>query len=82
MVGHHRPRHVTGQQVGRALDPVERSTDSRRDDLRQQRLADAWDVLDQQVTARQQARGGHLGGLALTGDDPVDGIHDVAPELT
>ena len=80
MVGHHRAGHVAGQEIGGALDAVERAADRGRDDLRQQRLADPRDVLDQQVAARQQAGGGHLGDLALAGDDTIDGIDDVAPE--
>ena len=81
VVGHHRAGHVARKEVGGALDPMERPADRGRHHLRQQRLADARDVLDQQVAARQEARGGDLGDLALAGDDPLDGAHDVAREL-
>ena len=80
VVGHHRAGHVARQEIGCALDPVERAADGGRDDLRQQGLADTRDVLDQQVAARQQAGGRHLGHLALAGNDTIDGIDDVAPE--
>ena len=54
LIEHVAAEHVGGHQVGRALKPSERDTDGRSERARQGRLADARDVLEQQVPARQE----------------------------
>ena len=44
-----------GQQVGRELDPAPRAVDGPGDGLGQRRLADAGDVLDEEVPLGEQA---------------------------
>ena len=50
--------HVGRQQVARELDARVLEAERRRERLGERRLADAGDVLDQQVAAREQAREG------------------------
>ena len=63
---------VARQQVWRELDPPDRGVDGAGEGLGEHRLADAGDVLDEQVPLGEQHgdRGAHDVGLAL--DDGVD----------
>ena len=54
------------------MDPVEGAADRSGEDLGEQRLADAGDVLDQQVASAEQGGDAHFDDLVLAGDD---GIH-------
>ena len=71
-VPHRHAEHVGRQEVGRELDAVPGAGDRAGDRLRERRLADARDVLDEEVTLGEQAeeREAHLVGLAL--DDALD----------
>ena len=62
---------VRWQEVRRALDAPERASDRGGKRPRQHGLAGAWQVLQQHVTACDQARGGDPDDLALADDDPV-----------
>ena len=57
--------HVGRQEVARELDARVLEAERRRQRLRQRRLADAGDVLDQQVAAREQAGQRERSGSSL-----------------
>ena len=61
--------HVGGQEVARELDARVLEAERRRERLRERRLADARDVLDQQVAAREQAGEREAQRLVLADDD-------------
>ena len=62
---------VGGQEVGRELDAAERAAAGAGEAAREHRLADAGDVLDQQVAAAHQDHHGKLHLGALADDDPL-----------
>ena len=64
--------HIGRQEVARELDARVLEAERRRERLRERRLADAGDVLDQQVTAGEQAREREPQRLALADDDAVE----------
>ena len=71
VVGAH-PGHVAGQQVRRELHPAHGAVDGPRQRLGQHGLADAGDVLDEQVPLREQDGEGQPDHVGL----PVDhGLH-------
>jgi hypothetical protein len=57
--------HVRWQQVARKLDAMEGTADGPRQGPRQRRLADARDILDQEVAAREQGDHGVADGARL-----------------
>ena len=63
---------VGRQQVGRELDPAHRRVDAARQRLAEHRLADARDVLEQQVALGQQHDERRRDDLALALDDVLD----------
>ena len=71
-VEHRDAEHVGGQQVARELDPRVLEPEDRGQRLRQRRLADARDVLDQQVPAREQARERQPQRLGLADEDAAE----------
>ena len=64
--------HVARQHVRGELNALERAVEGTRERLRQRRLADAGNVLDQQVAARQQRRQRQLDHVVLALDDVRD----------
>ena len=64
--------HVGRQEVARELDARVLEAERRRERLRQRRLADAGNVLDQQVAAREQAGEREPQRLVLADDDAVE----------
>src|SRR6266700_2836693 len=64
--------HVRGQQIGGELDAPDRAVDRAGKRLGQHGLADARDVLDQQVALREQGDKGEADSLRLALDDPLD----------
>ena len=67
-----RAQDVRRQQIGGELDPVELAGDARRQCPRQQRLADAGHVLDQEVALGQQGDNREPDDLGLAQDDRLD----------
>ena len=65
-------QHVGGQQVARELDARVFETEGRRERLRERRLADAGNVLDQQVAAREETGEGEPQRIALADDDAIE----------
>ena len=65
---------VARQQVAGELDAAKRAAERRREGARERRLADAGDVLDEQVAARQQRDHRGADRLRLAADDFRDGI--------
>ena len=61
-----------GQEVGRALDPAEDAADGAGERLGEQGLADAGDVLDEEVTAGEQRDEREPDRLGLAPQDPPD----------
>jgi len=62
-------QHVGGQEVARELDACVLEPERTRQCLRERRLADSRDVLDQQVAAGQQTGHGQAQGFLLANDD-------------
>ena len=67
---------VGGQHVARELDAVEPQAERAREHVREGGLADAGQVLDQQVAAREQARERHADLALLAEDDPAGLLDD------
>ena len=65
-----------GQQVRRELHAAHRAVDRPRERLGEHRLADAGDVLDQQVALGEHHRDGQPDDVALALDDALDGPPD------
>src|SRR5262249_54604642 len=63
---------VAGQQVGGELDAVEGTVEAAGQGLGQQRLADARDVLDEQVPLAEQGDEGHADDFRLAEEDAGD----------
>ena len=63
---------VGGEQVRGELDPAERAVDRSCDGLREHGLADARDVLDQEVPLGHQGDEGQTDLAVLAPDDPLD----------
>ena len=61
--------HVAGQHVGGELDALKGAMKGVRERLRQRGLADAGNVFDQQVAARQQRHQRELDGFFLALND-------------
>ena len=64
--------HVRGQQIAGELHPLERQAQRAGEGVGERGLADARDVLDQQVPARQQAGEAQADLLLLAENDAVD----------
>ena len=64
--------HVGRQEVARELDAGVLEAERGRERLGERRLADAGDVLDQQVAAGEEAREREPQRLALADDDAVE----------
>ena len=58
-------QNVAGEHVAGELEAVEAAGDGAREGMRERGFADAGDVLDEQVAARQQARRGRAGPLPV-----------------
>ena len=69
---------VGRQQVARELDATEGAAERRGERARERRLADARDVLDQQVAARQQRDHRGADRLGLAADDGRDRVLEPA----
>ena len=63
---------VRRQQIARKLNPAELQSDRLGQGVSERRLADAGDVLDQQMPARQQAGHREVHGLVLANNDFAD----------
>ena len=72
------PGHVAGQEIGGELDALEGAADRARDRLGQDRLADAGDVLDQDVTAAEQGDEHEEHFVPLADDHSLDVVADQA----
>ena len=70
------PGHVGGQQIRGELDPADGAVDRAGQRLGQHRLADAWHVLDQEVSLAEQNHDGKPGHLGLALDHLLDGALD------
>ena len=68
--------NVRGEEVARELDASVFEAECCRERLSQRRLSNAGDVLDQQVTAREQARERKFQRLALADDDAIELCQD------
>ncbi len=77
LVEHAHAGDVARQQVGRELDAAHGAVDAAREGLGEHRLADAGDVLDEQVALGQERDEGQPDGLGLAGDDALDAPRDV-----
>jgi hypothetical protein len=66
------PRHVRWQKVAGELDAMEIESQGACQGMRQGGLADAGDILDQQVTARQQAGDSETNRPLLAQHDTID----------
>jgi hypothetical protein len=66
---HHRAREVGGQQVGRELDAGELEVEHLAQRLHRERLREAGQTLDEQVTAAEQRHHHALEQRALADDD-------------
>ncbi len=71
-VPHRHAGDVGRQEVGGELDAVARAADRRRDRLGQRGLADAGDVLDEEVALGEEAHEREVHLLALALDDALD----------
>ncbi len=69
-------RDIGGEQIRGELDPADGTVDGAGQGLRQQGLADARDVLKEQVALGQQHGQGQLGRFGLAIDHGVDGGQD------
>ena len=69
---HPRADEVGRHEVRRELDPLEAAADHLGDGLDGQRLREAGDALDQEVSTREQADEDPLQHLVLPGDDALD----------
>ena len=65
--------HVARQHVGGELNALERAVERARDGVGEGGLADARNVLDEQVAAREQRHQRHLDGFFLALHDAGDG---------
>jgi hypothetical protein len=72
------PGEVAGQQVRGELDPADRAVDAPRERLGERRLADAGDVLEQQVPLGEQHGDGQPHQLGAAGDHTLDPRADQA----
>ena len=70
--------HVAGEEIRGELDALEGAADRARDRLGQDRLADAGDILDQDVTAAKQGDEHEEHLVPLADDDSLDVIADQA----
>ena len=68
---------VGGQQVARELHALPGEAEHVRQRMRERRLADAGDVFDQEVAARDEAREREPHGVWLAEEDAVEGGQDV-----
>ena len=68
--------HVGRQQVARELDARVVEAEGHRERLGERRLADAGNVLDQQMAAREQAGKRNLERLLLADDDAPQLLQD------
>ena len=72
---------VARQQVGRELDALEGAADRARDGLRQDRLADARHVLDQDMALAQHGDQREAHGIVLADDHALDVVDDPLARL-
>jgi hypothetical protein len=75
-VKHGYPEHVGGQEVARELNAVVAEPQGFRERVRERGLADAGQVLDEQVAAREQARQRQLELTALADHDALERLDD------
>ena len=73
--------HVRGQQVRRELDPPEAAAEAAGDGLREDRLAGAGHVLDQEVAAAEEGDEGEPDLVVLADDDVFDIGEDLLARL-
>ena len=66
--------HVARQQVARELDAPQLAADGLGEGARERGLADAGDVLDEQVAAREERDERELDGVVLALEGPLDGL--------
>ena len=69
-------RDVGREQVGRELDPPERAAERPGECLREHRLPDARDVLDQDVALSEKRDDAQTDGVVLALDHVLDGLRD------
>src|SRR5439155_13019163 len=69
-----RPGDVRREEVARALDTLEARVDRSGDSAGEHRLADAGDVLDEEVDPPEQGAHGEFDGFTFAGDDAFDGV--------
>jgi hypothetical protein len=69
---HRHTEHVGRQQIAGELHALERQSQGFRESVSERRLADARNVLDQQMAARQQAGETEADLRILAEDDPVE----------
>ena len=72
------PGDVAGEEIGGELDALEGAADRARDRLGQDRLADAGDILDEDVTAAEQGDEHEEHLVSLANDYSLDVIADQA----
>jgi hypothetical protein len=72
------PGHIAGEEIGGELDALEGTAERTRDRLGQDRLADAGDVLDEDVTTAEQRHEHEEHLVPLTDHDSLDVIADQA----
>jgi len=75
-----RPQHVAGEQVGRALDACEVETERLAERARQERLANARDVLDEDVAAGEQGDSQQPDRIRVDDDRSPDRVGQIGQE--
>ena len=64
--------NVRGQQIGRKLDALKNTFERPRQRVGQSRFTDTGNVLDQQMSARNQGDDSEADGFRLSFDDSLD----------
>ena len=80
-VPHRDAEHIRRKEVGRELDAIRRGRDRARQRLGEGRLADARDILDEEVTFGEEADEGERDLLALALDHALDVVQQRLEEL-
>jgi hypothetical protein len=76
------PDDVGRQHVAGELDALELQAEQAREDVGEGGLADAGDVLDEQVAAGEDAGQGEADGMLLAEDDAAGGVGEAAGDVT
>ena len=64
-------KDVCGQQVAGELDALEVQTEQSGEEVGERRLAHTWNILDEQMTAREQGRESQFQCLPFAQDDLI-----------